>query len=875
MYQNIRDFRNYRLQFLDICLKVWGDESIVERSRDAYQSTISPFLLECTWNLLADGVVAGAAEPDSIPFTRDPRSPGEVSSADPLGQGDRTLEQRIRLLIIDVARYSPCTLEKQAQDIAAAVKTSLTEHLPASRLPPHTTPSKPKHSLAQASRDEVPNVSSSEKVGSNRPPMLSFITALTSPSSSTIPREPVQSPPISVPDPIEADLTQPNLTHRRHDASGCRSLSAAVTLITTFQALAFSPPYSLTDTSSSRAVRNPASYQCIQVFRDLISLLRPTGFKGNLADEDEGSVERPPNASARCRHARLAILQWLVRLRADRDHKLYAVGDLDRQVEPFANLIGRSGGSPSGVGDEGIQGAPTSTRTDEKERNLNRHRSVTRRSLGGNLDMHNVSSRGPKDTKEGVRARDPSRNHRDASRSRSRTRHVPEHQSARDPLWAVPESLPFVLSPGAKPSEGVTTYVAGMAAADEDTRGLWLPVSAYVTAITDIITEEEDWEILSYTLCHLPLQLSNKHLFCGPLTSNAIAKLADVLCNAIRGGKFGRLGEFPKGLRSTDVQAVAYHSLAVMVSFKRLLSRTVLDAMVEAFLQGLSRHHVTIKPCLHALGIAAFELQPQVTRVLSGILLQLSQIVTNPSASVHILELLIILGSIPSLYANFTEEDFRRVFTVALKYIQHHNMPESSSISPNRSHALSQHLIAIAYYNIYIWFLAVKLPDRPKHIPHITRQLLIANSQKSPTNIDEPSEVCFDWLARYTYGDADAKPTRSFLGDAITPASDPIGNPSVISKTWIRGNAIVTIRTLGVAGWLEMTSRRPSGMTTFLCRLENGAELTFRPHTIVHGSESQIQANNTVESTPTSQTTSSVDLPPPGEDLILRNAVCN
>jgi len=35
------------------------------------------------------------------------------------------------------------------------------------------------------------------------------------------------------------------------------------------------------------------------------------------------------------------------------------------------------------------------------------------------------------------------------------------------------------------------------------------------------------------------------------------------------------------------------------------------------------------------------------------------------------------------------------------------------------------------------------------------------------------------------------------------------------------GNAFVSIRTLARLGWIEILSRRPSGYTKFLCRVEN------------------------------------------------------
>jgi hypothetical protein len=81
----------------------------------------------------------------------------------------------------------------------------------------------------------------------------------------------------------------------------------------------------------------------------------------------------------------------------------------------------------------------------------------------------------------------------------------------------------------------------------------------------------------------------------------------------------------------------------------------------------------------------------------------------------------------------------------------------------------------------------------------------------------------FDWLARYTYGSADPRPTHSLLGDVVMNPTMPGCSTEITmqEKTWILGNSIVTIRTLSRLGWIEVVSRRPSGLTKFLCRVEN------------------------------------------------------
>jgi hypothetical protein len=206
------------------------------------------------------------------------------------------------------------------------------------------------------------------------------------------------------------------------------------------------------------------------------------------------------------------------------------------------------------------------------------------------------------------------------------------------------------------------------------------------------------------------------------------------------------------------------------------------------------------------------------TKYLSRILEKLSQIMSNPEMAVHIINFLSIVGSLHSLHVNFTESDYKMVFAVALQYLQHHPEP---SLSPTSSWALSQHVRILSFYTVYLWFLSVRLPDRPRHIRFITRQLLVAN--EGNREVDEQTEVCFDWLARFTYASTDPRPANSLLNDIVTnpPVAETSSELTAVEKAWITGNSILTIRTLPKLGWIEVIARRPSGYTKFLCRVEN------------------------------------------------------
>ncbi|KAF8894998.1 hypothetical protein CPB84DRAFT_1848328 [Gymnopilus junonius] len=502
--------------------------------------------------------------------------------------------------------------------------------------------------------------------------------------------------------------------------------------------------------------------------------------------------------------ARLTALQFLVRLRVDRDHKVYFVSggyDPNGLVGYLGALINRVVGG-------------------ELSKAVGADKVVEDTIILDPLDIRRTRPRLPQE-----------RNGRQASRgrgagpgmtprtelSRSRSRAPPPPPPPPKPLemlWQIPEALAFSVDSADSPGEVLVSYNA-----EGPDRVLLLPLSHYLQIITSIIEKETNWEVLSYVLCHLPVQLSNKHLFCGPKCRAAISKLLSILCTGIVSGELAlSVEQFPPGLKARDAHGLAYQTLSVLISYKRCFDLQQRHLLVEVFNAGLNDQLTTTKCCLHALSLSAFELQPSITKCLSRILEKLSQIMSNPNMAVHILGFLSIIGSLPCLHVNFTEADFKMVFGVALQYLQHYNRKH---VSPTMSWALSQHVRILSYSAVYIWFLAVKLPDRPRHIRYITRQLLLAN--EGNTVVDGPTEVCFDWLARYAYASADPRPANSVFSEIVLNPSTSDGTSEIRDneKTWIIGNSIVTVRTLPRSGWVEVMSRRPSGFSRFVCRVEN------------------------------------------------------
>jgi tuberous sclerosis protein 2 len=496
---------------------------------------------------------------------------------------------------------------------------------------------------------------------------------------------------------------------------------------------------------------------------------------------------------ARCPRSRLCALQFLMRMRADRDHRLHFAGDAtntDSHVQRLAGQIQRCEPPPvpAVASPQPVQSAQA------------------------------AEAESPRYRSRGIK---PSKIASSSSNSRSRSRAPPPSfdtalPTPRNALWRLPDIPSFHLSEDQSFSERLTAYdPAGPG------RKVVLPLSDYVDAITTVLRGERDWEILSYVLCHLPSQLANKHLLCGPKCKTAVVQMTDAFCVGILEGTFASdITAWPHRLYASDATALAYSAITVLISYRRHFEPARQHRLVETLYRGLSGPPVSALTCLHALTLAAFELRPSMTKFLADIVDRLTQIMSNPQAPVHIINFLAMVGSLPELYANFTQDQFKKVFAVCLRYLQDFNRQGPAQKS---SWALSQHVRLLSYAALYVWFLAINLSDRSTHITDITRGLLEAN--EGNPEVDEPTEVCFDWLARYTYASADPRPASSALDEIVMKSSaGSTGAPEhvPIEKTWIMGNStVITIKTLPKRGWVEIIARRASGLTKILARLEN------------------------------------------------------
>lgn len=558
-----------------------------------------------------------------------------------------------------------------------------------------------------------------------------------------------------------------------------------------------------------------ASNKATVIFRDLLQLLSPASSSQSSAATDQ------PIVSLR---TRLLILQWLVRLRADASHHIQWVAEVD--INSPARTIGRTAVSTEMNATEEARGSEDG-HGEARGRASRQAQSVTERSRSAS------------------RLRSAAKEERSPSRNGSIRRPSATLVSKAPMLWSLPETLPFDLGTAlaASGAHGLASFdhnrmrnwteeedpgtgTMKLVMTDDDTHSAdWivvLPVSEYLHTLLYILQHDQEWELVSYILCHLPEQLSNKHFACGPRCAQQIHILRKFLCDSLRAGDRGDRvfpRTLPAGIKRAEIHALAFHCLTALIAYRSLFTKQHQDEIVDTFMYGLGNPRDTAKPCIHALAMAVFELRPSMTKHLAETVRHLQKIISSATLGVHILEFIAGVGQLPSLYANFTDVDFQTVFGIALKYIQAHNErladdPTSETNEDGIDYAFSQYVLLLAYYNIAIWYLALRLSERPKFIPFLTRRLIQAN--EGHTEVDEATEVMFDMLARYAYSNADPRPRATSFDKLVSgPAS------AIPPKTWIVGHATITIRKLNSPAWVEVTIRRASGVVKMMWEMQN------------------------------------------------------
>lgn len=326
-------------------------------------------------------------------------------------------------------------------------------------------------------------------------------------------------------------------------------------------------------------------------------------------------------------------------------------------------------------------------------------------------------------------------------------------------------------------------------------------VSRYFEVLCELTFNTTDWQFFSTSIAVIKEQLGNRPLF-EKCTSSLMA-LRTSLCHRLTGSQNYNLKNVPAHVKREDIMTTHVDLLALLVGYHDIFSKAQEDEIVTALQHVLSHHQRATPACIRTLTICAYEIPLSTSKNLSSILLRISQLTTVTHASVHILEFLSALAKLEDQYVNFREDDYRRVFAVALQQIQYSNAAGRDASSTGAPDPLAQpiqaYVLMLATDTVYAWFLALKLSYRPRYLRWIVDGLLSASSKAK--QLDERGQVCFEFLARFCYSNAEIK--------GNVQSTNKFEDEHSSTKTWLFGNSVMTLQTMHLSGLTEVTIRRP------------------------------------------------------------------
>ncbi|WBW71219.1 Rheb GAP, tuberin Tsc2 [Schizosaccharomyces osmophilus] len=331
------------------------------------------------------------------------------------------------------------------------------------------------------------------------------------------------------------------------------------------------------------------------------------------------------------------------------------------------------------------------------------------------------------------------------------------------------------------------------------------PATLLLNVYRDIVLMETEWNMFSCFIAHFPDQLSNRSLFIQSILQ--IRELVNIFCELIS-ERLALPAAVPEDVRKAHIMIPLLQGALMSFGYLDHFTRAEKDELVNAFLPGLEKRNEVCHICIHALLLCCYEMPVSISKHLPAILTRLSRLITKSDLSVHILEFLSSLARLPDLIANFTDADFRQVFGVSLKYIQHYNVTKDGRPQTDDNVVIKQsyssYVLALAYSILQVWFLSVRINERKKFVPWILRGLSLA-AEGQP--LDDLSLVQYDMMQRFCYSNSDI---HNQAPSGIDPHMD--------SQTWIRGNSLFTVNVSKNLNYMQALVRRPSGTTQYTFR---------------------------------------------------------
>lgn len=379
-------------------------------------------------------------------------------------------------------------------------------------------------------------------------------------------------------------------------------------------------------------------------------------------------------------------------------------------------------------------------------------------------------------------------------------------------------------------------------------------LDAMFIGIIECINQETDLDVLKLVLDGLPGLLANKSLVL-TATDERINQLCLALSDLTRNTKACR--QNPR----IDIVKCGLRCLTSLLVYRKILDHKNIKLMLAAFEDSLkvSRH-----PVVPLFTTCLIELQDssEMTRFLPVVLNRLSKFSPTLNLGISMLEFLSYLILFPKLYENFSEDEYKFIFAIALPYT-----------NPFR---FSDYITCLAFRVIAMWYLNCRPSLRCAFVEFVKKSLqsnviqpfkenqtaTIYSQTSSPITQTPPItyscptsmspvdqrkrssslntensfrvqqiagnqapklslqvnedliETFADLLSRYTHGQCLAIAPKNQSIELLIDRST--------SQTWLHGNSLVTITSSRSGhGWAEIMIRRPTGNTSWVGRLQN------------------------------------------------------
>ncbi|KAJ3406991.1 Tuberous sclerosis 2-like protein [Chytriomyces hyalinus] len=383
-------------------------------------------------------------------------------------------------------------------------------------------------------------------------------------------------------------------------------------------------------------------------------------------------------------------------------------------------------------------------------------------------------------------------------------------------------------------------------------------LNLYFETLLRILKTETEWTLYSYALSHLEQQLMHMvptmavtakgvSYQSSVVSSSTIESLRSHFCEFVeKEMAAASVLNLPTSLKKSDLYLLAFKTLAAIIScWHHTFNRIQIETVLRCFQLGLQKWPSTARTCLQILTFLLTELPgTHMTRLTPDMLMQVSRITTSNAMAPSILEYLSTLARLPRIHVNLTEADYKRVYGIALQYI-------GANEAGGGAGALGGFVVQMAYHVLHVWFVNMRVEDRRKYVGFILGNVLAEKSggagggggggvaaRFSVDAIDESVELVMDMLVQNTFVDCSARPdtfderigaSGGLVGDGMASGlpfagiGAPSQNEKCVEQSWVQGNSVLTIRSLNMSGWAEVTIRRPSGAMVFSMKLENRA----------------------------------------------------